>query len=74
MARAKQLCPRCGKHPPRWPLAAVGRVPICAPCRRVVWRAKYARRLARRVPDDIPPEEIERRYHLALLQIRRRAS
>ena len=67
------LCPRCGLAPPRYPAGRYqGRIPLCLGCMREKWKLKWQRRRAR-VNDDISPAEIDRRFAVALQQIRRRA-
>lgn len=65
------ICPRCQQDPPRMrPRSVMGRVPLCQRCFDARWAHEYAQRAAR--SDDIPAAEIERRFQVALQQIRSR--
>jgi hypothetical protein len=69
------LCPRCETHPPRYYQARLqGHTPLCAACHLARNQAKYRARVRRATgTDDLTPDAIDRRFHFALQQIRRRA-
>lgn len=73
-ARAAQgplRCPKCGINPPRYTLTTAGVVPMCVACVDARWRDRQPVAREPRV-DDLSSAEIDRRFHLALQQIRRR--
>ena len=67
------MCPIC-HGPSRRTMTGRGRQPVlCVSCLANQWKRQHAKRKLRpsRVSDDIPADEIERRYQVALAEIRR---
>jgi hypothetical protein len=61
------MCPACGVNPPRRELGRPGKVPHCWDC----YDERMARKYRAKGSRDIPPEEIDRLFLAAKLEIRK---